>query len=71
MLDPITKLKLTGQCGSLTGIVETLTFLLRKLEPWLTTKERRSARIAKYSPKCLVIPKQTDALNIIGIENQQ
>jgi penicillin-binding protein 1C len=71
MIDPITKLRLTGQCGSLTGIVEMVTLWPRKLEPWLATSEKRSARIAKYSPKCLVIPKQTDTLNIVGIENEQ
>ena len=71
MLDADTKLRLTEQCGSLTGITKTVTLWPRQMEPWLATKERRSTRIARYSPNCLIIPKQADTLNIEGIENEQ
>lgn len=71
MIDPITKLRLTEQCGSLSGIAKIVTLWPRQMEPWLATKERRSARIAQYSHNCLVIPKQADELNIMGIENEQ
>ncbi|MCP4322788.1 MAG: penicillin-binding protein 1C [Psychromonas sp.] len=71
MIDSSTKLRLSEQCGSLFGIAQMVTLWPRQLELWLPAYEKRSARIAKYSPDCLAIPKQADALTIVGIEKDQ
>ena len=71
ILDAITKLRLSSECGALSGIRQKVTLWPRQMEPWLSYREKRSARIPKYSPRCLAIPKQADALIIGGIEDQQ
>ena len=71
IVDPITKLRLSGECGQLAAITKKVSLWPRQLEPWLLYKEKRTARIPKYSTNCLVIPKQDDSLTIVGIENNQ
>ncbi|PKF63541.1 penicillin-binding protein 1C [Psychromonas sp. psych-6C06] len=71
MVDPKTSLRLTAECGALTAKMKKVTLWPRRFEPWLKADEKRSARIPNYSKRCLVIPKQADALTIVGIENRQ
>ena len=71
MVDPHTQLRLLGSCGSLAGNRKQITLWPRQLEPWLPARERRTARIPRFSPACLVIPKQADTLTIVGLENKQ
>ena len=71
IVDPNSQLRLLGQCGEVTSELKQVNVWPRQLEPWLPFKERRSARIPKYSEACLTIPKQEDVLTIVGIDNKQ
>jgi len=71
IVDPNSQLRLLGQCGEVIGELKQVNVWPRQLEPWLPFKERRSARIPKYSSACLTIPKQEDVLTIVGIGNKQ
>ena len=62
---------LSAQCDSSSAQIEQVTLWPRQLEPWLHYQEKRSARIPKYKSDCLVVPKQDDALTLVGIENNQ
>ena len=71
IVEPNSQLRLLGSCGELTGEVKQVSVWPRQLEPWLPARERRTARIPKYSSECLTIPKQEDALTIVGINDKQ
>lgn len=71
MIDPISKLRLSGECGSLVGVTKKVNLWPRQLEPWLAYGEKRTARIAQYASDCLVVPKREDVLTLVGIQNHQ
>jgi len=71
IVEPNSHLRLLGSCGELTGEVKQVGVWPRQLEPWLPAKERRTARIPKYSDECLTIPTEEASLNIIGITDKQ
>ena len=71
MIDADSGLRLSGHCGALVAKHKKVSVWPRQLEPWLAVNEKRGHRIPIYSPHCLVIPKQADALTIVGLLNQQ
>lgn len=71
MVDYKTQLRLSGECGSQRVSIKKVNLWPRQLEPWLPYKDKRTARLPKYSPNCLVIPKQEETLTIVGIEDNQ
>ena len=71
IVEPNNHLRLLGSCGELTGEVKQVGVWPRQLEPWLPARERRTARIPKYSSECLTIPTQDETLTIVGITDKQ
>jgi len=71
MIDADSGLLLSTHCTALLAKHKKVSVWPRQLEPWLAFNEKRGLRIPNYSPHCLVIPKQADALTIMGLLNQQ
>ena len=71
IIDSVSGLRLSEHCAALAVKYKKVSVWPRQLEPWLAVNEKRGQRIPIYSPHCLVIPKQADALTIVGLLNQQ